>query len=120
MFHPQCSFLCYHGSVRRGIGTCGKHSDRCGDPWEDREVVLCFTYTPVSTHSFDVGKSRELRARADERSVAGGKLTFHILPSSKVPMFQVKSLSLLAPSVRSSFPYIGRFKLVSSISLHPV
>jgi len=23
------------------IGTCGKHRDRCGDPWEGQEVVLC-------------------------------------------------------------------------------
>jgi len=27
--------------VYGGIGTCGKHRDRCGDPWEDQEVVLC-------------------------------------------------------------------------------
>jgi len=23
----------------------------CGDPWEDQEFVLCFTYTPVFTDS---------------------------------------------------------------------
>jgi len=33
------------------------------------------------------------------------------MPSSKVPKFQVKSLSLLAPSVRPSFPYIDIRKL---------
>jgi len=37
--------------VYGGIGACGKHRDRCGDPWEDQEVVLCFTYTPVFTDS---------------------------------------------------------------------
>jgi len=35
----------------RGIGTCGKHRDGCGDPLEDQDVVLCFTYTPVLTVS---------------------------------------------------------------------
>jgi len=37
--------------VYGGIRTCGKHRDRCGDPWEDQEVVLYFTYTPISTDS---------------------------------------------------------------------
>ena len=54
--------------VYGGIGTCGKHRGRCGDPWEDQEVVLCFTYTPALTSSFDFSKKSraELRARANE------------------------------------------------------
>ena len=51
-----------------------------------------------------------MRARANKRSITGGKITFH-MPSSKVPKFQVKSLSLLAPSVRPSFPCIDIRKL---------
>jgi len=47
-FYPQCSFLCYHGSVRRNRDMW---LSLCGDPWEDQEVVLCFTYTPVFTDS---------------------------------------------------------------------
>jgi len=45
--------------VYGGTGTCGKHRDRCGDPWEDQEVVLCFTYTLVSTDSLILVESRE-------------------------------------------------------------
>jgi len=45
--------------VYRGIGTCGKYRDRCGDPQKDQEVVLCFTYTPVSTDSFDFSQMRK-------------------------------------------------------------
>jgi len=26
--------------VYGGIGTCGKHRDRCSDPWKDQEAVL--------------------------------------------------------------------------------
>jgi len=67
--------------VYGGIGTCGKHRNKCGDPWEDHEVVLCLTYTSVITDSLIVEKSRaDLRARANERSITGGKLTFHIPP----------------------------------------
>jgi len=70
--YPQCSFLVIT-VVYGGIGKCGKHRDRCGDPWEDQEIVLCFTYTPVSTDSLILFEGVELRARVNERSITGGK-----------------------------------------------
>jgi len=67
------------------IGTCSKQGDRCGDPWEDQEVMLCCIYTPVSKDSLILVNLvkriiAELKARANERSIIGGKLMFHILP----------------------------------------
>jgi len=60
--YPQCSFLCCHGSVYGGIGTCGKHRD----PWEDQEVVLCFIYAPVSTDSLIlVGWKKQSRVESE-------------------------------------------------------
>jgi len=32
-------------------GGMGKHRDKRGDSYEDQDVVLCFTYTPVFTFS---------------------------------------------------------------------
>jgi len=49
-FYPRCLFSDTTG-VYRGIRPCDKHRDRCGDPQEDQDVVLYFTYSPVSTVS---------------------------------------------------------------------
>jgi len=57
-FYPHVLFFVITG-VYGGIRTCGKYRDRCGDPWEDQEVVLCFTYTPVFTNSLILVESRE-------------------------------------------------------------
>jgi len=59
--------------VYGGIGTCGKHRDRCGDPWEDQEVVLCFTYTSVSTDSLfslEWGRINEVLQAENLRSIS--------------------------------------------------
>ena len=45
--------------VYGGIGTCGQYRDRCGDPWEDQEVILCFNYTPAFTGSFDFSEEEQ-------------------------------------------------------------
>ena len=57
-------------------------------------MVLCFTYTPVFTVSLiSVLERVELRARANERSIIGGKLTFHVL-SPKCPSSRWDLISL--------------------------
>jgi len=46
------SFLCLSTERAEEQGHAGKLRDWCGDLWKDQDVVLCFTYTPVSTVSF--------------------------------------------------------------------
>jgi len=62
--------------VYGGIGACGKYRDRFGGPWENQEVVLCFTYPPVSNDRLILVKGVELRARANEGSITGENVRF--------------------------------------------
>jgi len=48
-------FFCLSRERAEEQGHGGKLRDWCGDLWKDQDMLLCFTYAPVSTVEFGFG-----------------------------------------------------------------